>query len=92
MEKTKYRIIEKEFEDGHKTYMAQEAIKFLGITIGWKKYVLRVDDYGYGSISYICCGKTYDDCLQQLKKNLEEKERARLKSTVKSIRHYEARV
>ena len=88
----KYRIIEKIYEDGHSEFMAQEAETIFGIPIWWKKYVLRVDDYGYGSVRYLCYGKTYDDCLQQLKENLVEKERERKKSTIKSIIYHEARV
>lgn len=88
----KYRIVEKIYEDDHSLFTAQEAETIFGIPIYWKKYVLGVDDYGYGSINYICCGDTYDSCLQQLRENLAEKEKARKKNTVKSTIYHEARV
>lgn len=88
----KYRIIEKEYEDGHKVFTAQQAVTIFGLPIYWEKYVLRVDDYGYGSIRYICCGETYEDCLQQLRENLVEKENTRKKNTVKHTIYHEARV
>ena len=92
MEKAKYRIIEKEYEDGHKTYMAQEAIKFLGMTIGWKKYILKEENYYGNTVMWICYGETYDDCLKQLQENLKTKELERKKNTLKNTIYHEARV
>ena len=79
----KYRIIEKEYEDGHKEYTAQEAVTIFGFPIYWEKYVMCVDDYGFGSIRYICCGKTYEECLQKLNESLQAKEKERKKNKVK---------
>lgn len=92
MEKTKYRIIEEEYGDGHKVFTAYEAIKFLGITIYWKKYIAKTDNYGYGGINYICCAETYDGCLEYLKESIKQKEQAKLKNTVKHTIYHEARV
>ena len=78
----RYRIVEKDYEDGHKTYTAQEAVTIFGIPIYWVKYVLKEENYYGDTVKFFCCGETYEGCLQQLKKNLEEKERERRMYTV----------
>lgn len=88
----KYRIIEKIYEDGHSEFTAQEAETIFGLPIYWKKYVLKEEDYYGNTVRWICCGETYDDCLQQLRENLIDKEKARKKNTVKSTIYHEARV
>lgn len=88
----KYRIIEKEYEDGHKVFTAQQAVTIFGFPIYWEKYVLKEENYYGDTVRFICCGKTYEDCLQQLKENLVEKENARKKNTVKHTIYHEARV
>ena len=68
-----YRIIEKTFGDGHKEYHAEKRILnlfFFGI---WEDYIYGVDDYGYGSIVYKYRFDTYEECLDYLTKNIEDK-------------------
>ena len=86
---TKFRIIEKEFKDGHKEYVAQESVKLFGVIIYWKDYVLSEDNYYGNTIRWICGGETYDGCLQQLKENLKEKEYAKLKNSIKRVNCYD---
>lgn len=88
----KYRIIEKIYENGDKVFTAYEAVKLFGLPIYWKKYVLKEENYYGNTVRWICCGETYDSCLKQLKNNLEERERERKRTTVKSTIYHEARV
>jgi len=68
-----FRIVEKTYSDGHKEYHAEQlSINLLFFKI-WKDYVYGVSDYGYGSIVWKYRFKTYDECLDYLTKNLEEK-------------------
>lgn len=86
---SKYRIIEKVFEDGHKEYVAQESrLRLFGRNIFWKDYVLREDDYYGNTVRWICCGNTYDECVEQLKENLESKERSKKKNTIVSTNYH----
>ena len=74
-----YRIIEETYEDDHKKYHVEKLIfKFLFIKF-WKDYIYRIDDCGYGSIVYKYRFHTYQECIDYLKKNIEEKEQAKKK-------------
>ena len=43
----KYRIKEIIFADGHREYIAQDAVNFFGVTLWWKDHVNSVANY-YG--------------------------------------------
>lgn len=88
IDKTKYRIVEKTFGDGHKEYTAQEVFLNFGLIKIWKDYVCDVWDYGYGKINFICCAETYESCKQYLLESLEKKEALRLKKQIISEKNY----
>ena len=77
-----FRIIEKTYGDGHKTYKAQKVFLNFGLFKIWEDYICDVLDMGYGRIRYICCGETYEDCRQHLLETIEKKEKQRLKNTI----------
>lgn len=82
----KYRIVEKEFEDGHKEYIAQDAVMLFGHPIFWKKHIYEVGCGFYGEpVNFHCYGDTYEECLSKLKESLNKQEKARKKDTIKSI-------
>ena len=68
-----YRIIKKVYGDGHEEYHAEERILNLFLFGIWKDYEYDYVDYGYGSISYKYRFPTYDECVKELTKNVEEK-------------------
>lgn len=76
-----YRIKEKVYKDGHKEYTAQKAINFYLFKI-WRNFSCGVTDYGYGSINWICCGETYEDCKKYLLETLEEHKKQKAKTTI----------
>ena len=82
----KYRIVEKEYEDGHKEYLAQEAVMLFGHPIFWRKHVYETTSDFYGeTVNLYCYGDTYEECLDRLKKSLDKEEEKRKKNMVKSI-------
>ena len=68
-----FRIVEETFGDGHKSYHAEYLFLNLFFFKIWKDYIYDVWDYGYACINYAYRFKTYDECLDYLTKNLEEK-------------------
>ena len=85
---TNYRIKEKIYKDGHKEYIAQYAINCLFFNI-WRDYVCDVWDYGYDTVNFICCGKTYEDCKQHLIESIEKNENEYKKKTIDKIKYYD---
>ena len=83
----KYRIRETIFEDGHKEYKAQYAINCLFFNI-WKDYICDIWDYGYGSIAFICCGHTYEDCKKHLLFTISRKEKERKATNIVGYENY----
>ena len=80
----KYRIIETEYEDGHKEYMAQEAVMFFGYPIFWRKHVYETTSDFYGeTVNLYCYGDTYEMCLQKLNESLQANEKEKKKNKVK---------
>lgn len=67
-----YRIIEKTYEDGHKEYVAQQAINFIFFK-WWKNYVHEKLEYGYATVNCIYSYPTYNDCYNSLIFNIEMK-------------------
>lgn len=79
-----YRIVKKVYGDGHEEYHAEERILnlfFFGI---WKDYIYKIDDYGYGSIVYKYRFSTYEECLDYLVENIENKIKLENHKKVKS--------
>lgn len=76
-----YRIKEEIYADGHKEYTAQRGYKILFFTI-WRNFVTSSIDYGYGTVNFICCGTTYEDCLEHLKESLAKQKAEKDKTTV----------
>ena len=79
-----YRIIKKVYGDGQEEYHAEERILnlfFFGI---WKDYIYKIDDYGYGSIVYKYRFSTYEECLDYLVENIENKIKLENHKKVKS--------
>jgi hypothetical protein len=68
-----YRIIKKVYGDGHEEYHAEECILNLFLFGIWKDYIYEISDYGYGSIVYKYRFPTYDECLNYLTENIENK-------------------
>ena len=81
-----YRIKEEVYADGHKKYTAQRGYKILFFTI-WRDFICDTWDYGYGSVTFICCGETYNDCLEHLKKSLAKQKAKKNKNTVVKINY-----
>lgn len=52
----------------------------------WKDYVYDVWDYGYGSITWKYRFHTYEECLEYLTKNIEDKESAKQKDEIDSLK------
>ena len=75
-----FRIVEKTYGDGHKEYHAEKLLINLLLFKIWKDYVYDVWDYGYGSITWKYRFHTYDECLDYLTKNLDEKYKNRQKN------------
>jgi len=68
-----FRIVEKTYADGHKEYHAEECILNLFFFRIWKDYVYGISYYGYGSVNWKYRFNTYNECLDYLVKNLDEK-------------------
>ena len=68
-----FRIVEKTYGNGLKQYHAEYCYLNLFFFKLWKDYEYDYVDYGYGSISYKYRFKSYDDCLEVLTKNIEDK-------------------
>lgn len=84
----KYRIKEIIFADGHKRYIAQDAVRFFGVTLWWKDHINRVINYYGCDVSFICYGNTYEECKDSLMKNIKEKEDKKLQSSVVKTNYY----
>ena len=85
----KYRIKEIVFADGHKRYIAQDAVRFFGITLWWKDHINSVVNHLGCDIRFFCCGNTYEECKDLLMKNLKEKEDKKLQSSVIKTNYYD---
>ena len=84
----KYRIKETVFADGHKTYIAQDAVRFLGVTLWWKDHINSITNYYGCDFRVFCYGSTYEECKDLLMKNLKEKEDKKLHSSVVKVNYY----
>ena len=68
-----FRIIEKTYGDGHKEFHAEQLIFNLFGLKFWKDYIYDIWDYGYATINFKWRFETYQECLDYLTKNIEEK-------------------
>ena len=68
-----FRIVEKTYGNGLKQYYAEHCYLNLFFFKLWEDYEYDYVDYGYGSISYKYRFPTYDECVKEQTKNVEEK-------------------
>lgn len=77
-----YRIQEKVYKDGHKTYTAQVAINLYFFKI-WTDFIYRSDKIR----NWVMSGRTYEECKQNLLKYFDNKEQAHNKITIESTNY-----
>ena len=78
-----YRIQEKVYKDGHKTYIVQVAINFYLFKI-WKDFIYRSDKIK----NFVMRGNTCEECRQNLLDYFERKEKKRNAITIESTNYY----